>query len=200
MELDLTGAVLVQWNMNNCRVGKVSFRGARFYGGSVFDRAVFGGAAVFSGAQFCGETSFRNAKFSRIAWFDRSEFSDYASFSSAKFHGKVRFDRAHFLEECHFSRCRFHEEARIRDAVFRGLALFVGTEFRSEALFSGVRFHQGMWMDIAALDERVDLNLEGALAKSRFQCFPPSGWRTVECANSEDKVEGWRKIVPDALE
>ncbi|MGW6933219.1 pentapeptide repeat-containing protein [Lentzea sp. NPDC054927] len=106
-DIDLTGAVLINFFMYKCRLGAgkfngTSFRGdttvsagftglASFYGASFEDRADFGMSSFESGAafgetSFGGEVSFRDASFSGLpAMFTGTSFGASASFAGASF-------------------------------------------------------------------------------------------------------------------
>ena len=96
IRLDLVGATLIDFNLENGAMAEANFGGATFsgdaeFGGATFsrawfDKAVFRGAAVFSGATFSRDAGFDKATFSRDAKFDKAAFSA-AVFSGAVFRG-----------------------------------------------------------------------------------------------------------------
>jgi hypothetical protein len=71
INLDLTGATLVQLDLRNTSVVSAAFNKARFSGGAVFDGATFSGDAWFGGATFSGDAGFGGATFSSDPGFDQ---------------------------------------------------------------------------------------------------------------------------------
>lgn len=83
IDLDLTGATLIDWDLQGGHVHHAVFEGATFLGTAWFDETTFSGAALFSGATFTGD-----------ARFPRAVFTGGASFSGATFSGAAQFDGA----------------------------------------------------------------------------------------------------------
>ncbi|CAL9458652.1 ESX secretion system protein EccC [Actinosynnema sp. ALI-1.44] len=82
MALDLTGAHLVDFDFESCRVGPARFERATFVGLARFTKAVFTGPARFDHATFTG-----------AAHFDGATFGDAASFEGATgLHGDLPMD------------------------------------------------------------------------------------------------------------
>jgi DNA segregation ATPase FtsK/SpoIIIE-like protein len=72
IDLDLTGANLIDFDLQACRVGPARF-----------DGATFNGLARFSGASFTGHASFERAAFTDDVRFDGTSFTGDASFDGA---------------------------------------------------------------------------------------------------------------------
>jgi Pentapeptide repeats (9 copies) len=85
ISLDLHGAQLENFSLEECLVEDVDFREAEFFGWASFSSARFAGRADFAGATFRGPADFYAVKFGG------------ADFSSALFHEGVNFDRAGFF-------------------------------------------------------------------------------------------------------
>lgn len=140
LDLDLSGAALIELKLHDC-----SLRNANFA------RATFVGQTTLLGIKFTGSTRFDNAEFLGEAWFAEAEFSDSTHFDSAVFHADARFDEASFLGATVFREAVFLRDARFNktsfvgkvifsDAVFQGDADFTGTHLADEAYLPGVDF------------------------------------------------------------
>jgi hypothetical protein len=137
---DLTGAMLVNFNLERCRIGDGLFRGARFDEETSFAGARFGGHAWFRGAWFGGDALFGGAWFGGDAWFDLARFGGYAWFGGAWFGGDAWFRGAWFDEDALFRGTRFGGDALFDDARFDEDASFDEARFGGDALFREVRF------------------------------------------------------------
>jgi hypothetical protein len=113
IRLDLTGAILFDFDFADCRAVVASFRGA-----------TFSGDASFRGATISGYTSFDEAAFSGEAHFSGTVFLD-VSFNGATFSGDAWFNGATFFGDAWFN-----------GATFFGSASFYGTTFHSGPKFS----------------------------------------------------------------
>jgi hypothetical protein len=121
IDLDLTGAYLVDFSLSGCRVRVATFNHATFAGETCFremscefafiqgvsfvtglDRDTF--AADFRGARFLGDAWLAFTTFAGTPWFHADEFfcganfNSHASFKGAVFHKGARFDGALFAE------------------------------------------------------------------------------------------------------
>ncbi|MEU4827711.1 pentapeptide repeat-containing protein [Actinomadura sp. NPDC023710] len=91
IDLDLTGATLMDFNLADCTLHTAWFSGAKFIGGAIFKGAEFSGDAFFGGAKFGGTAHFGGAKIGDLAYFDFAEFRGTAFFREAEFGGLVSF-------------------------------------------------------------------------------------------------------------
>ncbi|MEU8228098.1 pentapeptide repeat-containing protein [Actinoplanes sp. NPDC048967] len=107
-ELDLTGAVLYDWNFHRCVARHAKFIGARFSGESFFGEAQFLGFAVFGGAVFEGDAWFADTAFHGDAWFVDATFLSGALFTGAGFQA-----------EAGFRGTAFHADVLLDAATFR---------------------------------------------------------------------------------
>ncbi|WP_157549747.1 pentapeptide repeat-containing protein, partial [Nonomuraea candida] len=146
IQLDLTGAVLIDFNLGTCRMGTAVFEGATFTGDAWFDRATFTGTAWFDRATFTG-----------AAWFDRATFTGAARFDRATFTGDARFGKA-FTSDARFDRATFTGDARFDEATFTGDARFDRATFTGTAWFDEATFTGDAWFDEATFtgDARFD--------------------------------------------
>lgn len=88
-DVELSGAVLHQFDLKNCRMRNARLGGARFVGNCWFDGAHFTGDAVFGGAVFQRSALFRGARFDGVARFRGARFQGVALFSEAQFRHAV---------------------------------------------------------------------------------------------------------------
>lgn len=170
IDLDLTGAVLIDFTLSHCQLRAVSFDGARFVGTAAFEwtrfngtasfvRAAFGEKAgflrvsfdekaLFSGATFRKDADFNHARFDASVDFHHAEFCASADFTQTAFHSgpltEVTFSRAHFHHEARFELSAFDGDTSFGAAVFDGEANFSGTHFGSIAHFSQSAFAEGL--------------------------------------------------------
>jgi Pentapeptide repeats (9 copies) len=91
MDLDLSGAVLVDFAARNCSVRSADFTGTEFHGDGWFTGASFSGVARFESALFAGDARFSGARFAAAASFDGVHFRADARFRGAEFVGDARF-------------------------------------------------------------------------------------------------------------
>ncbi|MGN9810804.1 pentapeptide repeat-containing protein [Micromonospora sp. BQ11] len=161
IDLDLTGATLVNWSLRRGHIRNVSFAGVTFNGDAGFNgatfglarfdratfggdagfyRATFGGLAGFDGATFGGLARFDGATIGGLAGFDRATFGGDAGFCEATFGGDVGFDGATFGGLAGFYRATFGGLAGFDRATFGGLAGFYGATFGGDVGFDGATF------------------------------------------------------------
>ncbi|TMQ89801.1 pentapeptide repeat-containing protein [Actinomadura soli] len=147
MLIDLTGALLVDFDFTRCRPAVVSFANAQFSGGAGFEEAQFSGSAGFEGAQFSETAKFRDVHFGETARFDEARFSGDVTFTNAQFNGSTGFDKAQFGSTAWFRGARFGGTAWFRDAQFSGTARFDGIRFSETVRFDEARFGGGVRFD-----------------------------------------------------
>ncbi|HET9141003.1 pentapeptide repeat-containing protein [Actinophytocola sp.] len=130
IDLDLTGAVLIDLDLVSCALRKATFTSAQFIGTARFDRARFAGAVRFDEARF-DEGRYVAARFGG------ARFAGSARFDGAQF-GSARFDGAQFASSVRFDGVRFADAAWFEGVRFADTAWFVGAEFASDAWFQNV--------------------------------------------------------------
>ncbi|MEV7096275.1 pentapeptide repeat-containing protein [Amycolatopsis sp. NPDC051045] len=162
LELDLTGAVLLDADFGGCQVhalrldgvtfsGSARFTGTTFTedaafehttftGEAHFGQAAFTGRALFRGMTFTGGADFTETKFLRGARFEGTSFTADAGFSGTRFARRAWFTKTVFAHGADFASARFAADAEFRGAVFAGNARFVGTTFAGNANFPGAAF------------------------------------------------------------
>ena len=122
IEIDLTGAVLMDLEFVEGEVEHASFDGAIFVGKSYFSYAHFELSASFRGAQFRGEAYFRATSFGLDATFEATEFGDDATFEDATF-PDVSFQAANFAGSvASFAKATFQRSVNFDSARFTAAA------------------------------------------------------------------------------
>lgn len=150
IHLDLSDAVLVDFDLADCRVtyadfgqaqfhGTVRLTGAAFSSIAYFGRARFTAWAHFHGVRFADRVSFRAAKFHDTARFDHATFANEADFPDTSF-DLVSFDHVTFGGEVRFSGANFERAALFNGVVLTGATGFADTTFTGLATFQGARF------------------------------------------------------------
>jgi Pentapeptide repeats (9 copies) len=102
IDLDLTGATVINFDLNHCCSRDAGFVGAQFAGSPGFERATFTDDAWFDGARFAGDARFDGARFAGNAWFGGAQFAGNAWFDGAQFTGDARFGAARFTGSVRF--------------------------------------------------------------------------------------------------
>jgi hypothetical protein len=106
LNIDLTGATLIDLDLSHIKVRKADFTDATFIGLTVFYGATFAksawfsdasfvGGAWFSGTKFAEDVIFHETRFDDDAWFDDVEFLRDGVFLEVRF-GGPKFDKAVF--------------------------------------------------------------------------------------------------------
>jgi uncharacterized protein YjbI with pentapeptide repeats len=85
IDLDLSGAILIDFTLWSGHARHVYFRSATFIGHAYFGATIFTGDADFRSAIFTGGTYFRSATFTGEAHFESARFDSNAYFESATF-------------------------------------------------------------------------------------------------------------------
>ena len=141
VDIDLTGAVLTDWDMCGCRADRATFTNAEFRGDSNFYNATFRLGARFSNAELRGTANFDNVTFGvGGAWFSSVTFEGRAEFLKATFEGSADFRKATFEDSAQFLEATFRKSPWFLGAMFEKDAMFSGATFEDYTLFSGVTF------------------------------------------------------------
>lgn len=107
MDVDLTGAFLVEWSSYGCEMRNASFSNAVFCRGAIFDEVRFKGDCSFDNADFRKQLTSKDGR--EDASFGEATFCGDASFEGTLFRGNVMFDGS-----------RFDEDVTFRGAIFAG--------------------------------------------------------------------------------
>ncbi|MGX7826070.1 pentapeptide repeat-containing protein [Actinokineospora sp. 24-640] len=162
IDLDLTGATLIDFDLGDCAVrearftratfvGDTTFRRVRFSGEATFDGATFAGKAAFRLAGFAGDAGFREVVFRGEAGFVEATFAGNAGFLATDFTGAARFMKAAFAGNASFSEAVFHDNVEFKQATVTGDAWFRKTTFAGSAVFRRATFTGDAQFDSAVL-------------------------------------------------
>ncbi|GAA4409647.1 pentapeptide repeat-containing protein [Actinokineospora soli] len=136
IDLNLSGAALVQFALDRCTMHDADFRKATFTEGTWFDEAIFTGKAWFRQAIFIGDAKFRSATFTDGAWFRQATFTGNARFEGSTFVGDAKFGEVTFTGNAAFTDEAAHtDDAKWGDTTFKGNANFDRSTFTSAATF-----------------------------------------------------------------
>ncbi|WP_433781579.1 pentapeptide repeat-containing protein [Actinomycetospora sp. CA-101289] len=191
LDIDLTGAHLISFDLDSCQVrdarfdgatftGRAFFNGTTFSGGATFFGATVDGGAFFEGATFSGGATFRGATFSGGGYFTEATFSGSAPFNrvftGGPFDSGVSFYRATFSGSAFFNGATFNADTDFRLANFgdasQNHASFMKATFNRDGFFNGATFSDASFEE-ATFSRGV--SLRAARAEPRGQQWPP-GW------------------------
>jgi hypothetical protein len=130
IDLDLTGATLVEFSLLGCRVREAIFTDATFVDEAWFDFVTCTDVAMFERATFTSDARFTGATFGSTAWFLDSSFKGEAQFSTARFDGGTVFGRSSFAGEAVFDDAVFARRPDLETASFTRPPTFEDAEFR----------------------------------------------------------------------
>ncbi|MFC6093965.1 pentapeptide repeat-containing protein [Saccharothrix lopnurensis] len=205
LDLDLTNAALVNFDLTDCHVRNTTFSGASFVenatfsgvnfaGIARFDRASFTGSARFRGASFAdtaqfeqtsfaADTWFGEANFAQTAWFIGTKFSGDTLFSGATFSGTTRFTAARFTNSTLFGGTTFAGTTLFEHTIFTRDVWFARTRFTMTAVFTGASFAEDMWLD------------EVLIASPSPDSSWPAGWRVTDEPTAVDgQDDTWYRL------
>lgn len=149
LDLDLTGAHLINFDLAGCRVRRTQFGDVTFSGAASFERATFTGEALFNGATFTGYAGFDNVTFTENAGFDNVTFTSSSSFIDVTFTRYAQFNNTAFTEAGWFANATFTGYALFNGATFTNNAWFNSATFTSNAWFNSATFTRNVWFDHA---------------------------------------------------
>ncbi|GAB3988649.1 pentapeptide repeat-containing protein [Actinoallomurus acanthiterrae] len=134
MEVDLSTAVLIDFDFSHCRAELPDFSSARFYGSTTFSYCRTDSLSL-NGAVFHGPAFFHNAVIDGGAFFDSASFHDYVNLSEIEFAG----------DQARFPAAEFHGTAAFQETTFGGRVRFDGAVFHQEVSFRRATFGAGVW-------------------------------------------------------
>ncbi|MBP2474002.1 hypothetical protein JOF53_002874 [Crossiella equi] len=164
IDLDLTGAVLVNFDLSGCHARTVQF-----------DMAEFAGDASFDNVHFARRAGFGKASFSGYASFNRVEFSGGANFGGVRFSGYAAFDRAKFAGWAGFARAKFAEDTSFDKADFAGNVSFHATKFDGDTSFDNVKFAENVRFSLTSFSKYVSFDRARFLKVANFDRAEFSG-------------------------
>ncbi|WIX85690.1 pentapeptide repeat-containing protein [Amycolatopsis sp. DG1A-15b] len=143
VDIDLTGATLIDLDFTCCFARTAIFAKAIFVGTTRLDKAAFAKLAVFDRAKFDGPADFEEVEFEQGSSFKEVTFSDYTGFSRTKFKGNTSFYKAMFSGTS-FNMTMFDGAAEFQESRFIGFTSFLGPLFSENADFHNVTFERSV--------------------------------------------------------
>lgn len=150
IDLDLSGALLIDVMFRDCRLNNARFSNARFCGDTLLMGIHFDGETRFDGVTFSGDTWFSEARFTGNVRFDQATFEAEARFDAATFKGTATFRSASFLREARFKSTTFTGSVVFSKATFSDSVNFDGATFFEDAYLPGVTFAHRSYFTEAA--------------------------------------------------
>ncbi|MEH0828427.1 MULTISPECIES: pentapeptide repeat-containing protein [unclassified Micromonospora] len=104
LDLNLRGAILIDWNLASCKPGNLNIEGARFIGNADFSESFVDGSIAATGAFFMARLDFTGVRADGMINFRNAEFCEDVDFTKASFSrvgvflGAVFRQRATFLD------------------------------------------------------------------------------------------------------
>lgn len=135
IDLDLSGALLIDLILQDCSLNNARFVNAHFTGETLMLGMSFRGSTRFDGAVFAGD-----------AWFAEADFADSTRFDRAVFSQDARFDEATFVGATAFRDASFRRDARFDGVTFTGKGIFSGATFDRDANFNRATFYDEAWL------------------------------------------------------
>ncbi|WP_412751439.1 pentapeptide repeat-containing protein [Krasilnikovia sp. M28-CT-15] len=130
MVIDLVGAVLVDFTLEACDVGRADF-----------SRAEFPSDVSLRGTHFHGYVQLSGARFHGNANLTRAEFHNEADLSWTVFHSDINLGGAVFHTDANLTGSQSHGYAMLSEARFRGNANLNGMQFHGYANLRATRFN-----------------------------------------------------------
>lgn len=141
IDLDLTGATLLNLDLTRCEIRNGLFHDAIFIGNADFEFTTFTRDARFNGAIFSSEAMFNGVKFrGRSAWFYDVKFEGKVAFNGSTFDVDAKFARSTFCSGTSFLNATFSRDARFEDVTFEEIVDFVSAKFRLRTRFDRAKF------------------------------------------------------------
>jgi uncharacterized protein YjbI with pentapeptide repeats len=129
IRIDLSGATLAIFNLEECEIAEGVFSSTRFIG-----------TTRFNGCHVLGWAGFRDARFTGFAGFQGVTFGGGARFDGAAFKGACNFERAVFTEGARFDGVEFDGSADLSESIHNKKSIFSMAHFRAAAIFTSARF------------------------------------------------------------
>lgn len=212
MVVDLVGAVLVDFTLSFCDIGRFDLRSAQLHGGADFEgtqfragadmtrtqlhgealltRAQFYSDTDLGGAQFYGDIGLVGAEFHSFTDMSGTQFHGAANLTGTKFRGYIALAEAKFHGDAKLRGARFYKTANLRDAQFHGGVNLRGVQFHGDANLRGAQFHGDA--NLQAAQFHGDVDMQTATAASRV--VVPAGWRLSDTFNQQNDLRAVIKI------
>lgn len=187
IDLDLTGAHLVDFRFVSGRATQAIFKDVHFAGVTRFGNTTFRHHADFSGSAFHDSADFTSCTFAHSADFSETTFHDWSSFYSARFDGYANFSASRHIDEASFRRARFNQPASFVSAAFQKGATFERAIFEEDTFFDNTHFGEFGSFESASFqtvvsfcDSTVDGDMDFSHTTNRgrglYRQVWPAGW------------------------
>ncbi|MGY6658540.1 pentapeptide repeat-containing protein [Amycolatopsis sp. TRM77291] len=218
IDLNLAGAALINFVLQNAEVRSATFRNATFYGKASFRETTFKLSTVFTGARFTDGVLFEAALFTHVALFRGVIFEHEALFTYADFESGAVFTGAVFSQLADFSSASFKQAAGFAEAdrskelwsetvyTTEGGATFMGearfgrarfasvwfgrSTFAGAADFTGARFSGPAEFAYADFAADVSLSAAHVLDHPDSRDAWPPGWERSSEVYSQPNLDG----------
>ncbi|MFI0453684.1 pentapeptide repeat-containing protein [Actinomadura sp. 6N118] len=208
IDLDLTGASLIDFSLRDCTPDIADFRQATFVGDANFADTTFAVTADFREATFVGDADFPRSTFSVFANFGKTTFSRYAYFPESTFSGPTDFSESTFSGPADFEKTTFALYASFFEVTFSGDTNFEETAFAEtsfwratftadtdlrEATFAGkVDLRKATFASDVCFGESTfagEVELENTMvANAAANHILPAGWRIEPAGNGGGRI------------
>lgn len=129
IDLNLTGATLINFDLSFCHLRYAAFASTNFIGSAYFNSTTFSNTVTFDMTTFNSPTNFGSATFEGSVRFRRAIFVDYANFESAQFKNISTFDGISFRDYADFDHAVFDAETSFANTVLVNNCSFQGAAF-----------------------------------------------------------------------
>jgi uncharacterized protein YjbI with pentapeptide repeats len=157
IDLDLSGATLIDFVLPKGRLRAATFDRAHFAGEISFAGTQISAGARFANARFVSRRAdFRGTWFAGRADFTGAGFAGDTDFNGAKFNGDAVFAKGVFAGAVDFSQVAFSASAAFRGVMFVGRSEFAATWFAAETDFSSAAFSKDAVFNGVRFDAHVE--------------------------------------------
>lgn len=188
LSVDLTGAQLTHFVLEQCMLGGASFIEVQFHGGVYLSKAQFHGPVYLGGAQSHGGANLSEAQFYSTVSMGGAQFHGGANLTGTQFYNHASLSEAQFHGDAYLSGTQFYEDADLTGTQFHGNTFLGGSQFHRNARLTGTQFHGN-----AYLSNSTRLNVVFASELSKL----PDGWVRSIAANGEGSS---RAVIPPGQE
>ncbi|WP_203909555.1 hypothetical protein [Rhizocola hellebori] len=141
LNLDLTRAVLVDFDLKGCVLGSVTFNWAQFHGATNLIRTEFHGNASMHSIQFHRAAMWKGARFHSEVFMRWGKFYDTAFLHEVRFYKGTDLSWTHFYDMAFLDSARFYAEVELQGVEFHQPTHMDKTQFHADADLEQLRFH-----------------------------------------------------------
>lgn len=185
MNLDVSGATLVEFDLSACQLDTLIATNAQFHGHADMTRAQFHGAVTLSGAQFHGWAYLTHAHFYGDTSLDWARFHTESYLTGAHFRRDTYLTGVQFMAFTTLAAAQFYGKVDLMDGQFHGQADLAATRFRGHVNLSDAQFREGLAMTTTQFD-RMPVVHRMAVARPADL---PVGWMADTDQGPEGRFE-----------